>query len=54
MDTIAVLHKVIHIAHCTAGDKGVNGDLSSQSIQGLPANVLLAAKTWSVQIWISG
>jgi len=44
--------------HCTVGNKGVIADLSSKSIsahfQGLPANVLLAATTWSPQIWISG
>ena len=44
--------------HCTVGNKAVIGDLSSKSIsahlQGLPANVLLAATTWSGQIWISG
>ena len=43
---------------CTVGDEGVIGDLSSESItahlQGVPANVLLIATTWSGQIWISG
>ena len=43
---------------CTAGHKGVIGDLSSESIsahfQGLPNRVQLAATIWSGKIWISG
>ena len=46
------------VLDCTVGDEGVIGDLSSESIsahfQGLHAIVLLAATTWSGQIWISG
>ena len=39
---------------CTVGDDGIIGDLSSETIsahfQGLPANALIAATTWSAQI----
>ena len=47
---------VLDAVYCTVGDKGVIGDLSSESIsahfQGLPAGVLLVATTWLGQIWI--